>query len=173
MLVGRLTLKDEKRGTEVGNFWMMNVKPEFSKKSSKWRTASAMVTNSDDGYFVIAVKPDTYTLRSFDFSPGFARPMTSWMSVCCFDRYNQIEIGAGEVVYIGDIHLRIKAKPKKQQLKEALGTGPLAPVLVIAALTNDDEYLEIEITDNFEDSARHFEEKGNIKRDILLKRLLV
>ena len=172
-LVGRLTLEDLKHGTSLGGIWTMNVNPVFDRQGSKWTGASAMVTNSENGYFAIPVKPDTYTLRRFEFSPGFTRPLTTSMSVCCYDGFNQISVGAGEVVYIGHLKLQIHAKPKKQQLQEALKTGPLAPVLVPGALLSDEEYLTVDIVDDYEADTAFFTAKNALPKESMVKKLLL
>ena len=174
MMVGRVTFEDTNRATKLGNLLMMNAQPWFQAKNSRWNTVATTITGgAEKGYFAIPVKPDSYVLNSLNLSPGFTRPWIQSMSVCCFgERFKQVSIGAGEIVYVGDIHFRILAKPEKQQLAEAI-KSPLAPILVVAALTGDDEYLQIEVTDRFKEAIEYFSSKNSIEKSHLSKGLLV
>ena len=73
---------------------------------------------------------------------------------------------------MADIHFRIVAKSEKQQLAEAI-KSPLAPILVPAALVGDDEYLQIEVTDHFDEGADYFSSKNNIEKSHITKKLLL
>jgi len=87
--------------------------------------------------------------------------------------YNTIEVAQGEVVYIGDIHLENLTKPKKEQLKDAVRSGPLlAPILTVAAVVGaTDEYLQIEITDEYEAAVQHFQLTNEIDATLFKNRI--
>ncbi len=172
LLTGRASFEDTKRGTGLGNIWMMNIRPMFSRGNSKWTPPVGSITNSDGGYFAFRVKPDEYTFKGVSFSPGFSRPLIQSMSVCCYDDFARLPVAAGEIVYIGDLHFKITTKPKKEQLKEALHTGPLAPILVVGAIFGDDDYLQIEVMDRYDEAVKHFSESGTLKDRKIVKKLL-